>query len=126
MEAAEPVSKFVQRAKGLWTELRAACHEMAETELCWKVLSGLPKGFGVISIVLMAQSEDLTLDTVLPQVMQVEQQYNMEREEVSMFGAMGKMRLPNKDRRCFKCGKAGHIRANCSELGSGTRRTVAF
>ena len=76
----------------------------------------------------MAQSEDLTLDTTLPQLMQVEQQYNMEKEEaeVSVFGAMAKMRLSNKDRRCFKCGKAGHIRANCTELSSGTRMTVAF
>ena len=121
MEAAEPVSKTVQRAKGLRTDLGATGHKMSETELCWTVLSGVPKTFGVISTVLMAQSEDLTLDTVLPQLMQVEQQYNMEKEEaeVSMFGAMAKMRLSNKDRRCFKCGKAGHIRANCPELSSG-------
>jgi len=128
MEAGEPVSKFVQRAKGLWTELRATGHEMAETELCWTVLSGLPHSFGMISTVLMAQADDLVLDTMLPQLMQVEQQHSMEQQEaeVSMFGAMARMKLSNRDRRCFKCGKAGHVRANCPEFGSGTRRAVAF
>ena len=120
--------------KGLWlivnpdSKLRATGHEMSETELCWTVLSGLPKSLRVISTVLMERSEDLALDTVLPRLMKVEQQYNMEKEEaeVSMFCALAKVRLSNKDRRCFKCGKAGHIRAICPELSSGTRRTVAF
>ena len=103
-------------------------HEMAETELCWTVLSGLPHSFGMISTVLMAQEDDLVLDTMLPQLMQVEQQHCMEQQEaeVSMFGAMTRMKLSNRDKRCFKCGKAGHVRANCPEFGNGTRRAVAF
>ena len=48
MERGEGISKFVERSKGLWTELKATGHEMSETEVCWTILSALPKQFGMI------------------------------------------------------------------------------
>lgn len=127
-EPSEPLTKFTERAKSLWSSLKTTGHEMSETELCWSVLSGLPTEYGVIKTILMSKAEDLSLDTILPQLLQVEQETVVEEDPVNIFGAKARVRpgYSQGSKRCYKCGKVGHIRADCPELSRSTMRTVAF
>jgi len=118
MGAAEPVSKYVARAKEIQNQLRAAGHEVGDQEVAWAVLAGLPKHFETIVTVLETSSEsDLKLDEMLPKLMAFEQRKEstdiapMTRGEAAL-AAKQRPRYP-ETRTCYKCGERGHIAKNC-------------
>lgn len=71
-EPAEPLSKYVARARQLQSDLVAAGHVISTTELVWSVLSGLPKSYETIVTVLMARDGELDLETVTAKLLQHE------------------------------------------------------
>ena len=68
----EPMAKYVARAKDLWDELTATGFEMKEEEVAWNLLVGLPKDYESLVSHLENQSESLTLDELLPRLLQTE------------------------------------------------------
>ncbi len=126
-QPSEPLTKYTARAKSLWSDLVATGHEMKETELCWTVLSGLPKEYDIVVTILESSTEELSLDAILPQLLQVEQRQSMAEDTVKVFGARSSNGF-QRDRECYYCGEPGHIKANCQKRirDKGTRRTVAF
>lgn len=113
MERGERVTRFLERLKSLWSDLLATGHDMKETELCWSALMGLPHQFDVIRTILMSTAGDLSLDTMLPQLLQVEQQNAVElaEEVIPIYGVRGVQR---QSRKCYICGSTEHLRAQCS------------
>ena len=99
---------------------------MKEAELCWTVLSGLPKEYDVVVTILEASTEDLSLDAILPQLLRVEQKQTMEDDTIAIYGAKGGRGQQRKE--CYYCGELGHIKANCHKRNkdNSTRRVVAF
>lgn len=74
MGASEPLTKYVARAKEIQNQLRAIGHEVADQEVAWALLAGLPPAFETIVTVLEASTDaDLKLDDLLPKLMPVEQ-----------------------------------------------------
>ena len=69
-QPSEPLTRYTARAKSLWSALVATGHEMKETELCWTVLSSLPKEHDIVVAILESSTEELSLDAVLPQLLQ--------------------------------------------------------
>ena len=130
-QADEPISKYVERARATWADLKNTGDGMEESDLCFTIMQGLPKQYGTIVTYLNAQADELTLDVLLPQLMQVEQQFavdlaqEVKRTKGMALAAKAHVHQENK-RRCFQCGKIGHIRMYCPELRKGKASPVAF
>ena len=74
MTTAEPLTKYVARAQDIRAQLRAAGHEVGDQELAWSVLAGLPTEYDtVVTVLETASDKDLTLEDILPKLLQVEQ-----------------------------------------------------
>jgi hypothetical protein len=124
-EPSEPPTKYTARAKGLWSDLVATGHEMKEAELCWTVLSSLPKEYDIVVTILETSTEELSLDAILPQLLQVEQRQGMAEDSVKDFGAQCS-RGYQRPKECYYCGELRHIKANCQKRNNnkGTRRAL--
>lgn len=130
MGTAEPLTKYVSRAKEIQNQLRAAGHEVSDQEVAWAVLAGLPPAFDTVVTVLESSTDaDLKLEDLLPKLMPVEQR--MTQESSSHSSLLGETALAakrksgydgrpkryegHKQRLCFACGRPGHIAKNCPE-----------
>lgn len=137
--AAEPVVKYVGRAKDLRRDLLACGANLEEREVVLSVLNGLPEAYNHLVTVLQVTNQDLTLDTLLPQLLLVEQHVvkSQGQEDTKALlakpyqergrrdGDRGKARSwdrgkdtaksggKDKDKvkgKCWKCGQEGHHR----------------
>ena len=112
MTPAEPLAKYVARAKEIQNQLRAAGYDVADQEVVWTVLAGLPPAYETVVTVLETGTDsDVKLDDILPKLMPVEQRLSTTgastRNEVAF--------LAKADRECWYCGKKGHVRRNCQK-----------
>ena len=148
MGASEPLTKYVARAKELQDQLRAAGHEVADQDVAWSVLAGLPADYDTVVTILETTTEhDMSLDDILPKLLQVEQRQQKERPTDTALiaqpnggygggkpGKYGHGKFPGskpgskgagngsgskrEDRTCYYCGKRGHISTDCRKKKS--------
>lgn len=74
MGATEPLTVYAARAKDLQTQLSSAGDAASDQDIALQFLAGLPPAYGMISTVLTAGDQELKIDTMLPKLLQVEQQ----------------------------------------------------
>ena len=126
---AEPITKYVGRAKEIQSQLRAAGHTVADQDLAFSVLAGLPASYNTISTVLTNSDRELKIDEILPKLQQQEQMMQPESDaEAALIakrrGSFGKkaasqfdngkpMKRQKETRKCNYCKKVGHLYANC-------------
>lgn len=134
MSPEEPLTKFAARGNDIQDQLRAAGHEISDQEVAWAVLAGLPTDYDMMVTVLTATETDMSLENILPKLLQVEQQQKFERPDekalyIKSHGGFGRRSNGNNSggqhnasgsgqhradsRACFYCGKAGHIKKDC-------------
>ena len=122
MSPAEPVAVYIGRAKDIQTKLRQVGHEVADQDLAFSVMAGLPPAYNMISTVLMNAERELSLDDMLPKLLQSEMMMQPERHSEAALSATrqpGKRpggQRPNgkkEMRKCFYCDKTGHVKAEC-------------
>jgi len=132
-EPSELITKYVARAKTIWSDLVATGTEMLEVEVTLLILTGLPKEYEVVATVLEIRSEELTIDEVVPHPLPVEQRLTRDQDTVPVYAIRegrrqqarqqhrstapaqhSKYRRPSAGR-CFYCDKPGHIKADCRE-----------
>lgn len=112
MGAAEPLAKYVARAKEIQNQLRAAGYEVADQEVAWALLAGLPPAYDTVVTVLETSTDtDVKLDDILPKLMSVEQRLSHYEPSRISDAAL----TANETRECFYCGKKGHVRRNCHQ-----------
>lgn len=130
MDPAEPVAMYVGRAKDIQTKLQQVGYLLPDQDLAFTVMAGLTPAFGMISTVLMNADRELSLDDVLPKLLQAELLMQPGRhDETALFAkpGMGRGKKPGKGsggpprpkdgkkekRTCFYCKMPGHIKENC-------------
>ena len=124
MAAAEPLAKYVARAKEIQNQLRAAGYEVADQEVAWALLAALPPAFEtVVTVLETSTTEDVKLEDILPKLMSVEQRLGGNEWPVPSDAAMVAAKRRNgfggapgqrvEKRTCYACGKVGHIARNC-------------
>lgn len=121
MGATEPLTKYVARAKEIQNQLRAAGYEVADQEVVWALLAGLPSPYDTVVTVLETSADvDMRLDDILPKLMPVEQRLYAPgvstREETAL--------LSKTDRECWYCGIKGHLQKNCRKKRQDDARRV--
>lgn len=127
MDPTEPLTKYAARAKELQDQLRAAGHPVADPEVAWSVLAGLPPAYDMVVTVLETAYEDMSLDAILPKLLQVERQQQQKMESTGTPGAAltakrhhkaGRTHsnyLQREDRTCYICAERGHIARDCPD-----------
>ncbi|DBA92951.1 TPA: hypothetical protein ACH3X2_14242 [Trebouxia sp. C0005] len=147
---AEPLAKYFARARAIKSDLEAIEQEIPEAQITLAVLSGLPKDYAVVKTVLLITVKELSLDAILPSLLQTEQELGNE-EAVPIYKAKADRRQsqarqsrgpadrqnsasrPGKDDRlCFYCKKPGHLKHECMKRAqdqknaASTQCTVGF
>ena len=122
MGAAEPLTKYVGRAKDIQNQLRAAGYEVADQEVIWAMLAGLPLAYDtVVTVLETSADQDLKLDDVLPKLMPVEQRLTKTESSLSEATALTANRKYGfggnikETRTCYYCGKVGHVQRACRQ-----------
>jgi transposase InsO family protein len=145
--SSEPLTKYVARARTIWTDLTTSGVDIKESEVALSVLAGLPKSYDIASEVIQMTTKEPKLDDILTHLLPVEQRivrthdedvtalasraYNGSRPE----GNPRKHRDDTNKKKgpCHYCGKLGHHKAECrkrirdeAQHKSGGNRGVAL
>ena len=134
MGAAEPLAKYVSRAKEIQNQLRATGYTLSDQEVAWALLAGLPQAYDTVVTVLETSTDaDVRLEDILPKLMPVEQKMRSESspppseaallaKRNSSFGAHQNL---HETRTCYACGEKGHIARNCPNRGARASRNFS-
>ena len=124
---AETLTHYVGRAKDMRTQLQAAGQAVTEQELAIQVLAGLPPAYSMITTVLTASDTALSVDGMMPKLLQAEQMILPEHGNEAALAAKpsngnssngnsSNGRQRQSQRNCYYCGKSGHIKRDCKKL----------
>jgi hypothetical protein len=114
MASNKPLTVYFARARTLWTDLKVAGHTMAESEVVYSTLSGLPSQYNTaVEIITTTTKEELKLDTVLAQLLPVEARHSRDTEGSSAEVGTPALVAHSDSHSCFYCGKAGHLIKHC-------------
>lgn len=122
IENAESLEKYVDRAKTLYQELKAAGDNTKEVHVVTSLLRGLPSHYRMIVTAMNANDKPLTFDYVLPKLLSEEQHVRRHDEHGTAFLAQqrGSQRggFSNHGNRpfCTHCKKMGHTIDRCFQL----------
>lgn len=115
MDPTEPLTVYAARAKEIQTQLTSAGDAASDQDIALQFLTGLPPAYNMISTVLTAGDQALEIDTMLPKLLQVEQQMLTEPSSSRPMDTalMAKPHGHNGKKKCYYCGKLGHVKADC-------------
>eukprot|EP00877_Chromochloris_zofingiensis_P012352 jgi/Chrzof1/7370/Cz02g21100.t1 len=140
LQPGEAITQLLARARIIWEQLKAAGIDKSEQEVALSVLSGLPADFNTLVTVLQNQSGPLTLGGIQKAVLTEQQRANKVGASTSTAAstkAFYTQNGPNRgrlgdsgtrtsnfnqgngntkqqeQRKCYYCGKKGHLKRDC-------------
>ncbi len=103
---------------------------MADQEVIWAWLAGLPPAYDTVMTVLETSIDsDMMLDDILPKLMPVEQRMSPTKSsqpsEAVLFAkrksGQRSFKSQKEMRTCYVCGEFGHIAKDCTKRHHGLR-----
>ena len=149
LQPGETITQLLARARIIWEQLKAAGIDKSEQEVALSVLSGLPADFNTLVTVLQNQSGPLTLGGIQKAVLTEQQRANKVGASTSTaastkafytqngpnHGRLGDSgtRTSNfnqgngntkqqEQRKCYYCGKKGHLKRDCRKKKADEQR----
>ena len=139
MGAAEPLTKYVARAKQIQNQLKSAGYDVGDQEVVWALLAGLPPTYDTVVTVLEASTDsDIKLDDILPKLMPVEQRLTSPESAAHESAALvaerksglrgnwserykssNRYHSNQEPRTCYVCGDPNHLARNCPRKSGG-------
>jgi hypothetical protein len=102
---AEPLTKYIARARTLMADLVLAGHDVKETDVVLSVLSGLPRDYATVIAVIETSDEEYTLDKLLTKLLLVEQRITNDNGDTKAFyastGGNGRPNFGNQGNRGY-------------------------
>ena len=83
----ESITVYVSRAKAIQDDLVACGQQLQPFEVASSVLNGLPEEYQVVCSILASSAEELSVDRILPALLQEEQRLGTKEEEVAAYAA---------------------------------------
>lgn len=131
MEEGEEVGLFAARLRKIISQLQAAEHPIAEWYRSFQLIRYLPPEFqGIVQSIYRWKDKDFTFDKVLEELLEEEsrlKQCRGDREIVALHNVHGKKpnlqksaKKATDNRKCFRCGKRGHLIASCKNKSKKT------
>lgn len=114
-EAAEPLIKYVARARSIWTELKASGASTTKEELSLAVLGGLPNDYSTVVQVLKTMDGAMDLDTAVAKLLPIESDINKQAVEHA-YAARFSSTARRPDLFCTHCNMRGHTNKKCWKL----------
>eukprot|EP00877_Chromochloris_zofingiensis_P014662 jgi/Chrzof1/944/Cz01g34200.t1 len=149
LQPGETITQLLARARIIWEQLKAAGIDKSEQEVALSVLSGLPADFNTLVPVLQNQSGPLTLGGIQKAVLTEQQRANKVGASTSTAAstkAFYTQNGPNRgrlgdsgtrtsnfnqgngntkqqeQRKCYYCGKKGHLKRDCRKKKADEQR----
>jgi hypothetical protein len=124
MDEGEQLTVYVDRAKSIRNQLIAAGYAARDDEIGLAVLAGLPQEYAMV-VTMLESAETLdSIDDMLPKLLQVEQRVEKPKAVgMAYYGRGGRSGggrsgagdgcRDNRSKECWRCGRKGHIQAEC-------------
>lgn len=118
----ESVQKYLGRARNILNDLSAIGDPTREIDMATSVLAGIEdeRFSAAVTMLEMGPETGLTLDNIQKQLLHIEQKVGKSSNDdggfAKAFAAVKKYekkRGGGHDRKCYNCGKEGHIAAKC-------------
>lgn len=115
----EPLTVYVARAETLVADLASAGHTVSQTEVAYALLAGLPAAYDTAVTVMQMSGQELTLSSLLPRLLPIEQRINSEATDNTAYaanmhqGGAKRKQQGFKQAACYKCLQPGHMVAQC-------------
>ena len=134
----ECITEYASRARDLRSRLVAIGHKVSDDDLGLRFLQGLPSPYAQFRQIQLVANEKLDLDKFLPALLRIEAEVNESDKRtqghVFLANAGGKRfnrpqryRKPKgrESRRCYYCGKQGHLASACRQKQQDERRGLS-
>lgn len=133
MEEGADIQKHINKIRELAQKLIAVGEKLGEEDLVSTLLYSLPESYETLVVSLESKEEILSMEDLTARLLHEEQRRKeagkasdaMEKSEKAFLSTgkhLGERKPKNKDRKCFYCGKTGHLKKNCWKQASEKAR----
>ena len=105
----DDVEEHLDQAKKLYDTMKRMGLEIKEVDLC---LNSLPEEYDNLIVAWDVSGNSLSFDLLRTKIVNIHREKKDRKGSNALF-AKKQVKNKKENRKCFECGKVGHIAANC-------------